>query len=403
MLCHYVTLRRLQSIKLWLGLLYYIFVVVKSVAQAPPGEFFVHCSIMHLTLLGGLLLATSSTAALAFDPNAGAVEVRTPAMYRPLPASIVPQRYYQHAPVAASAPTYRAPDTAPYQPAEPIYTPINTLAPLPMVSAPSYSVPLAPELPPAPAPALMQVPNNYTPPQRTIVTADRFTLGIEGFYDEYQEDSVSLVDEGYFAGVTASYEHFFQPDWYGAVEIRAARGSTDYESVSGTIDNISQWDTETRLLAGYSPTYYQQGRTKFYAGLGARYFSDELKGKTSSLGDIGYDRRIFQLYVPIGITYEFAAYGLTFAPNVEVDKLLWGNVSSRLGTIPGFTNIENEQTEGYGLRGELMMGQMDERGRGWQFGPFVRYWDIPDSKVDAGFIEPENTRIQAGANLKYAF
>ena len=191
---------------------------------------------------------------------------------------------------------------------------------------------------------------------------------------------------------------------YGAIEFRAARGSTDYESVSGTIDDIGQWDMEARLLMGYAPTYYQQGRTKLYTGLGSRYFSDELKGKVASLGGSGYDRRIFQLYLPIGITYDFAAFGLTFTPNMEYDHLLWGNVSSRLGTLGGaFRNIENKQTEGYGLRGELMMGQVDARGKGWQFGPFVRYWDIPNSDADGGFIEPENTRLQAGAKMKFLF
>jgi hypothetical protein len=372
-------------------------------------EFFVHHSRISRRLVVSMFMVATPLGAHAFDPNAGASQARTPAMYQRLPSAVVPPRYYQNANAAApivnatsitaAAPTYSAPQPAPYG------LTTGTIAPLPTYSAPSYSTPIAvTEAAPMPTVNVVRVPENYTPPERTISSANRFTLGIEGFYDEYQEDSVSLVDEGYFAGITASYEHFFEPDWYGAIEFRAARGSTDYESVSGTIDSISQWDTETRALLGYTPAHYQQGRTKFYTGLGTRYFSDELKGKTASLGGAGYDRRIFQLYLPIGITYEFAAYGLTFTPNVEYDKLLWGNVSSRLGTIGGaFRNLEHEQTEGYGLRGELLMGQMDERGRGWQFGPFVRYWDIPDSEVNGGFLEPENTRLQAGANLKYAF
>ncbi len=376
----------------------------------------------HLALIGGLLVGTTSTHAQAFDPNEGASEVRTPAMYRPLPAHVVPPRYYQaapaaaptpSAPVAAAVPAYHAvpytPQTIARQPTlvAPTYpapgATAGTIAPLPALTAPVYAAPVAAAEAPAPAPMpnVVRAPDHDAPPEYTASTStSRFTLGIEGFYDEYQEDSVSLIDKGYFAGITASYEQSLGASMYGAIEFRAARGSTDYESISGTIDDISQWDMETRLLTGYD---HQHGKTKIYAGLGSRYFSDELKGKVASLGGLGYDRRIFQLYVPIGITHRFAAWGLTFTPNIEYDHLIWGNVSSRLGTIPGFTNIENEQTEGYGLRGELMMGQVDTAGRGWQVGPFVRYWDTPDSEVDGGFIEPENTRLQAGVGAKVLF
>ena len=364
----------------------------------------------HTPRYASLLVATACMAggALpthAFDPNEGAPPTIT-RQYRTLPESVVPARYYTDttlAPAAVeAAPAVIAPLPTPIR-NTPVEQPIAYVAP-----APAYvAAPIAPAYVPNNTPVndVVRVEPSYAPtpaPQRN--GKNRFSLGIEGYYDEYQEDSVALTDTGMFGGINASYTHYFRDDWYGEIDLRAAYGSTDYESISGTIDDINQWETDSRILAGYDSTTQGGGqRIKAYLGLGNRYFVDELKGKTASLGGLGYDRRIYQLYLPIGVTYAFPAYGLTFTPNFEFDKLLWGNVSSRLGTIPGFQNIENEQTEGYGLRAEFMVGQTNENGRGWQFGPFVRYWDIPDSKVDAGFIEPENTRLQAGAKLKVLF
>jgi hypothetical protein len=381
-------------------------------------EFPVQHSRLSLAFLGGLIVTATSPGAHAFNPNAGASDAQLPVMYQQrLPASVVPRRYYRNAPSttpyaapvthAAAVPAYTPPPSTPYASSGNGLAPLPAYsAPAPAYTAPAYPAPTTYSAPMAQAPGtyVARTPQAYTPPPRTATPDDSFTLGIEGYYDNYQEELVSLDSTGYFGGITASYEHSFNPDWYAAAELRAAYGSNDYESISGTIDGIPEWEVETRLLAGYTPRYYQQRPLRLYTGLGTRYFSDELKGEVTNLGFAGYDRRIFQVYLPIGFTYQFAAYGLNFAPTIEYDKLLWGNVSSRLGTLGGpYRNIENEQTEGYGLRGELMMSQMDASGRGWQFGPFFRYWDIPDSDVDGGFIEPKNTRLQAGANVKYLF
>lgn len=391
-------------------------------------------AFFRLLLISTTLTTTQNAA--AFNPNEGTLS--TPA-YQPrpainLPPRVVPQRYYVHVPATPVAPApVLAPAPAPaitYAPA-----PVPAAEPAPEIrytpaqqpieaAAPTYTyqAQATPYYPPAPAavpapyypPVQEPAPTYYAPaPQPVTYTpepsqrskpANRFTLGVEGYYDEYQEDVVDLTDTGIFGSLTGSYTHYFNDQWYGMLDLRYSRGSADYESTSGSIDDITQWETENRLLAGYEfPRIGNDKRLKTYFGLGQRYFSDELKGKSTGSGAQGYDRRIFQLYVPIGITYEFPAYGLTFTPNLEFDPVIYGNVSSRLGTLPGYTNIENEQTEGYGIRGEFLMGQTNERGNGWQFGPFVRYWKLPDSKVDAGFIEPENTRLQVGAKLNILF
>lgn len=396
-------------------------------------------------------LLLGSLPAFALDPNVG---LDTPASYRGLPDNVVPKRYYggaaryqapvTYVPAPISAPPAQIMSTPVAPAAQPALPPIKLVPPASTapVAPPSNMIPPPPILypvegslrTPAPtqapvalamneptanaeamdalAPAAAPYPAYNAPmysapaswvPAANVRPKNQFSLGIIGFYDEYQEDSIGLTDKGVFGGITANYTHYFNPRWYGELGAEAAYGATDYESTSGNINGIDQWSVENRVIAGFDRAYPDNTHLKTYAGLSTRYFSDELKGKTTQFGAQGYDRRIFQVFLPIGMTYEFASAGWNFAPNIEFAPLLWGNVSSRLGTLPGYPYVKNRQTTGYHLRGEFMMSQLDARGRGWQLGPFVRYWDIPDSDVDNGFIEPENTRLQLGAKLAYLF
>lgn len=311
-------------------------------------------------------------------------------MTAPLEQRMVPAEQYEMLPpAAATAPVY--------------------------AEAPPPAVAYQPAMAAQPAPTAEPTPQTY--PENSAFAAvqrdtslrprGRTSFGIEGYYDEYKEDSVSLVDQGIFGSITATHDYYFNDTVFATLDGRGSYGSTDYESISGTIDDITQWEIEGRVLIGRDANLSDASRFRYYTGLGGRYFVDELEGKVSSLGFAGYDRRIFQLYLPVGITYEFRAYGLQFAPNLEYNHLLYGYVNSRLGVIPGLYDLENTQDEGYGLRGEFLVGDINERGRGWQFGPFFRYWDIADSDIvtnPAGsWIEPENTRLQAGAKLKFLF
>src|SRR6266852_9336325 len=73
-------------------------------------------------------------------------------------------------------------------------------------------------------------------------------------------------------------------------------------------------------------------------------------------------------------------------------------------------DLTNKQTHGYGLRGTLLA----ETGTPWgriAFGPFVRYWNIGESKpafvtfagVPVEGFEPHNKTLEAGATLRFHF
>ena len=100
-----------------------------------------------------------------------------------------------------------------------------------------------------------------------------------------------------------------------------------------------------------------------------------------------------------------AESGWTYNPMLEFDAMVYGSVRSQLSPITGF-DITNTQHNGYGLRGEFMIGH-SLGSHEIQFGPFIRYWTVQDSEPqpDPGdpryyFYEPHNTRLQAGAALR---
>jgi hypothetical protein len=242
---------------------------------------------------------------------------------------------------------------------------------------------------------------------------ERWTFGIEGFWDQYKEPDTfpDLENWAEYGALTVGYTNYFNPRWYATVEGRVSYGSEDYKSRSGYINDIPQWEFENRYLFGYHFTSAKGVHHKTYVGLGIRYYRDESKGEVTNQGSLGYDRRILQFYAPIGYTMNFPAFGFTMSPTIEFDPLIWGHVQSRLQNITGYGTADNYQDEGYGLRGEFLIGQEDASGFGWQFGPFVRWWDIEDS--DRNLIttpsgpaygrEPANTRLQFGAKLLVSY
>jgi len=303
-----------------------------------------------------------------------------------------------------------------------VYVPAYAQQPAPMVApAPAYvaapvamTAPAAQNIAPAPYNPAMDQRSRYAA-QTADLSRDEGSIGLEGFWDNYKEDAVDLDSEAIYGSVTGSYQSFFSPQGFFAVDGRVSYGEDHYKSPTGNIKGIPQWEFDTRTRLGVRIPH-NGSVIDLYSGLGARYYRDEFKGYNDTVGGttyMGYDRRILQFYLPVGITHrQTLASGWSIRQNYEADALLWGNVSSRLENtgIPGLQNVENRQDafSGFGLRAEVMFGQLDTQGRGFEFGPFVRYWYVDDSNLeDFGGgqqgLEPENTRLQLGAAVKYQF
>ncbi|MFM9890022.1 MAG: hypothetical protein ACKVOE_05160 [Rickettsiales bacterium] len=337
----------------------------------------------------------------------------TPAL-QPLPPTVVAPRYYAPAYGAAVPATIAPPSPAvtaapsPAVIAPPVYTSAPVAYPAPYTAAPTYTPPASYPTPyAAPAPAAEAKSSN---PRRS----NRFYVGVEGYYDRYKEPVVDLVEDGGFGSITYGYTHDFTPQWFAGLEGRASYGQSSYKSISGSIAAIPAFEFDQRIRGGYDFAYSPSFHLKPFIGIAARYYSEGGKGEVSNSSPprFGYDRRITQIYLPIGVDLENRFAGYSIQSSFEVDPLLWGYVESRFQNL-GAPQASNHQTSGYGLRGEVLLGNVDTYGTGWQFGPFVRYWDIDDSKTaecdgpvaGPGFcvLEPANTRLQAGLTARFLF
>ena len=428
---------------------------------------------LSLKIVVSIVVASLSSAASAWNPNAGAEP--TSAYDYPqsnMPNNVVPQRYYTNQglaplppaaaympqPVANPAPptypataypsaNYPAPPQAPMQPvagsvispppASPAgyatYQPTAGAMPAPVNPAPisnaatypAYTAPAPIQYAPAPIQAAsipLQSPpiavadaptENNLMRSRAPTKRTHYSIGGEVFYDNYQEPDAfpELHSDAYYGALNGSITYDMTPRWFGALDARASYGSEDYSSSSGTIKGVPQLELESRVMAGYNGLLNSGSRIKPYLGLGVRYYLDQGDGEVTSLGAAGYDRSILQFYAPIGVSYEFQTDGLTIVPNIEIDPLLYGTVESRLSSVAGYSNANNTQTKGLGWRAEIMVSKLHDNGTGWQFGPFIRYWNIEDSNTDtvttpsgpSAAIEPKNTRMQLGTKLKYLF
>jgi hypothetical protein len=240
-----------------------------------------------------------------------------------------------------------------------------------------------------------------------LAKGDYYNIGVEWFTDRYREPSQDLKSHSDYGSITGTYMHYYHTGFL-AYDGRVSYGLEDYKSPSGVKDDIPQLETEWRLRGGVRMPINASTTISPYVGLGMRYYYDFGQGKVTNRGIPLYDRRIMQAYVPIGVTMHYTTGGWTFSPNAEFDPMFYGWVSTRLkNTGLGLYNVDNNQTFGYGLRGELMIGR-EEKGFSWEAGPFVRYWKIRQSDYEPCSpvyycTEPKNDRLQVGAKARIAF
>jgi len=389
--------------------------------------------LMMVAVNAGLV----ASPAMAFDPfegandNAAAPEVATPRH------SVTGTRYSRSAPAPRlpSPARLTQPDGSAPAPQTPAKAPVPAPAPMKQ-AAPAAGISYAPAETPASAVsanAVAPLSSAYAAPQPSYQPADfdvgvtpapmpiqskkpardSFSVAVESFYDRYQEESVDVDNRAVYGSLTLGYTGYFgsRSQWFAGTDLRVSYGQEDYKSPSGKIDGIDQWEVENRILGGYDIAFAGNRHIKPYTGFDTRYYRDEGKGKVTNLGANAYDRRILQMFVPVGLTYEFPAHGFTIAPTAEYAHLVFGRVESRLQNVPGFYEAGNYQHSGYGLRGEVMVRKLESNGSGWEFGPFIRYWHFNNSDIDTTlptpqgnqWVEPDNNRIQAGAKLKYLF
>lgn len=236
-----------------------------------------------------------------------------------------------------------------------------------------------------------------------------FEIGSEAYYFKYEEPG-EMKENGIMYGLNGAYT-FYDRIMLKA-EARYAWGEVDYKN-SGTLNGIYDYTLEFRGLAGWGFPVGISSLLTPYVGLGYRYLNDDLEGKTTSTGALGYERESNYFYTPVGIqTLTELTYDWSLGLNVEYDYLWKGRQKSHLRDVdPDFNDLENDQNKGFGLRGSLKLIKKGEK-IDFVIEPFVRYWNIKKSEeqdvtysgVVIGYgYEPKNNTTEMGVKLAVNF
>ena len=229
-------------------------------------------------------------------------------------------------------------------------------------------------------------------------------LGTEISYIKYKEPSV-MEEKGTMYGIVGSYT--YHNKLMLKVDGRFSYGQVDYKN-SGTLDNIDDYILEFRGLGGYDFSVFTASTFTPYIGIGYRYLNDDMAGMITSTGAAGYERESNYIYSPIGIEIITPLKNdWSIGVTTEYDIFWWGKQKSRLGSIAGYYDIENDQKKGYGVRGSVKFQKKGEK-LDFIIEPFVKYWKIKDSKtttdpIGRTWIEPKNNSTEIGCRLAVKF
>ena len=231
---------------------------------------------------------------------------------------------------------------------------------------------------------------------------DGWEIGLQVSEYEYEEPNLAKL-EGPRLGATLAYTHAPKGSSFLRFDGRVSAGLLDYEG-SGTQSNVPDGIVELRVTGGKGFRTSSNASLAPYAGLGYRYLYNDNRG-TSSTGASGYRRCSNYLYAPIGLTFRAQTSSKwVLATTLEYDVFLAGRQVSRLSDAGmSYSDITNDQDKGYGYRIYLMAET-----ESWAIGPWLHYWSIEDSDtaIDINgttWLEPANTTLEYGLELRRRF
>ncbi len=257
-------------------------------------------------------------------------------------------------------------------------------------------------------------------------------LGAEISHITYEEPGV-MEEKGMMHGIAGSYAYRTRVPkypqgidiWMLKIDGRFSYGKVDYEN-SGTMDDITDYILELRGLWGCDISVLKPLTFTPFIGIGYRYLNDDMSGKVTSTGALGYERESNYTYSPVGIEIITPLKnGWSIGATTEYDVFWSGKQKSHLNdarlynSIVGYytyNDITNSQDKGYGVSGSIKL-QKKSRKLDFVIEPYIRYWNIKESKtvttstisengmwiVTGTFVEPKNNSTEIGCKLAVKF
>ncbi|MCF6766017.1 porin family protein [Thiotrichales bacterium 19S3-7] len=222
-----------------------------------------------------------------------------------------------------------------------------------------------------------------------------------GYY-RYEEPGIMEI-KGPLIGLSSETKIPFTHKLSFRLFVRGAYNFGSYSSTNtGDNDNDNSWLINIAPSVGYSFVVNHNVTMTPYTGVGYRYLNNDSSGNETTTGHFGYLRESNYFYWPIGIDLIFRHKKWTYRGVFEYDYLIVGYQYSHLPASFGGT-ISNKQTNGYGLNGKLEISYDVSHSVQIGIGPYIRYWNIKESEVDNGYVEPDNNTFEAGGFISFLF
>jgi hypothetical protein len=254
-----------------------------------------------------------------------------------------------------------------------------------------------------------------------IVPEHAFTIAPSYLHFFYEEPDLNVELDGDMYGIFGSYTYHKKALLSTSIEY--SWGELDYDGFLQEIGDdgtprvgdplqgkTDDWILEWRGLLGLDFPVGKCLLTPF-SGVGYRYWNNEGQGTAF------YRREVSYWYSPIGLAF-FGAFSprWTFGISGEYDYFWSGksetNLPDVLYGLPA-VHLSFSQHGGYGLRGSLWIKAQLARHFALSVEPFIRYWDIEESKTvpltyfglptGLAVVEPENQTTEYGVLLNLIF
>ena len=232
-------------------------------------------------------------------------------------------------------------------------------------------------------------------------------FGVYGSIKTYEErhpytNEAFMQQDGWMIGIDSNSENYDTSNFYSLFRTKFGYGQVDYASAgTGTMAGIADWQFEGAFAFGQG-LEGQTFRTTPYIGGGFRYLLNKMGTKKSSTGHYGYDRTSRYVYIPIGVTIETNPVNESFWTfRAEYDYFVYGQQTSHLSSLAGYSDITNDQEDGSGVK--LSAKYNFDKNGGVE--AFADLWDIADSKLDTTgtFMEPRNSTVEMGVRVFWSF
>lgn len=245
-------------------------------------------------------------------------------------------------------------------------------------------------------------------------TRPGFEIGAQLF--DYQnrerfEGETVVKDSGTFIGFSGSYVETIGSGWFLRAAAATGSGEVDYSSDDGTIEDVSQYIAQVEFHVGRDFRAGAGTILTAFTGVGGRALDDQSGGKETERGLLGYDREVGYSYLPVGLAASVPIGRMSLSLSAQYNWLFGGTAKSEFSQIdPEFPDVKLDLEGGYGIETSAMISAPLGR-HALRFGPFLRHWNIEQSKsrifeeegLQIELFEPANKTTEIGLRAVFAF